>query len=1682
MQKNGEWTEFLKTNIETSFPQHFEYVVHQHPHRLAVRMRNNSMTYNDLNELANRIARAILQKRGRGSEPIAILIGQDVKAIAALLGISKAGKFYIPLDPSFPRERNSYMVNDTQAALIITNHRNAELAEQLSCDSSVIIDVDDIRENAPCGDLNLSVSLDDLFAVVYTSGSTGEPRGVRLTHRQRTHDTMLHSYMAGICASDRLSLLQPAGAVAAEIQLFRALYKGAGLFLYDVRADGIHRLGNWLRDEQITVFHTTPAVFRQLSDLISDRNWLSSLRLIHLSGAPITKADFGAYKEKYLANCKLAFHMGSTEGGAICTAIVNQEFSFPETGAPVGYPYPTKAIVLLDDEWRQVGIGGIGEIAVKSRYLAEGYWRNPDLTAAKFIPDPDGGNDRVYLTGDLGRMLPDGFLLHFGRKDFMVKIRGNRVELGEIEKALLVHPQVKDAAVQIWDRGGDTTLAAYVVPKTGSTPTVSTLREFLAVKLPDYMIPSAFTFLDSLPLTNGKVDRKSLPKPDDARPELTTRYAAPRNEVEKSLVQIWEGVLDVRAIGIHDNFFELGGHSLAAMRVVAEVVKRFQLETPLQFLLQSPTVAEMAVVIAQAQQRKEGVNTADFVLASSPKPLSRNQPLDLSFAQQRLWFLNQLDADSPVYNEPKTLRVRGPLNFASLDKAFQALVARHEVLRTTYRLVDGMPTQVIHAQIRVELVKVDLSGLPITEQEKELQRCLTEKTHRPFKLQKELPVRGVLIRLGKNEHIFLLVTHHIASDGWSSVILLRELAMLYGAFCQGKPSPLKNLPIHYADYAVWQKQWLQGEVLERQLSYWKKQLQGITSLQLPTDRPRPSVLRHNGNTLRFTLSQKLTRELKASSREEGVTLFMTLLAAFQTLLHRYAGQVDISVGVPTAGRSRREMEELVGVFINTLVLRSNLSGNPTFRKLLAQVKRNAIDAYSHQDLPFEKIVRELQLERDLNRNPLFQVMFQLRNYPKGAFSFAELTVEEYEFESGIAKFDLSVGLREENEGLSGAIEYNTELFDRGTIERMVGHYQTMLEGIVADPNQKLSDLPLITEPEKHQLLIEWNDTQTDYPKDKCIHELFEQQVEKTPDAVAVVFEDKRLTYRELNQRSNQLAHYLKKRGVGPEVLVGISLEPSIDLVVGLLAILKAGGAYVPLDPNYPMERLAFMLKDASANLLLTEQKMLGCLPKTGGLTLCLDQEQESIATQSNENPGHRGQCQDLAYVIYTSGSTGIPKGVMIPHRALVNNICAVAEHFAMSSADRRSQFASPSFDVFAAELFTPLSVGACVVLGPKTWFASISEFSRFVRDYSVTVVSLPTAFWHEWVTLLASSEALIPSTLRLVIVGTEEASAEHYKLWKGLGKNRPRWCNAYGPTEATITTTIFDDPCDDAEFQTVPIGRPIGNTQVYLLDAYLNPVPIGVAGELFIGGSGLARGYLNRPDLTAEKFIANPFINGTDQRLYRTGDIGRYREDGTIEFLGRIDDQVKIRGFRIELGEVEAVIGQHPAVDAVAVLVREYQPGNRQLVAYVGSKQQGLAAEHLRSFARQTLPGYMVPVTFVMMRQLPLNPNGKVDRNFLASMLPRDSKTSGNKIGPRNPIEQALVMIWADVLGLKEIGVHDDFFDLGGHSIIAIRLVNRIRQRFSLELPVRLLFELRTIEQMALELQCLRRDGTLENT
>ncbi|MBZ4423348.1 non-ribosomal peptide synthetase, partial [Myxococcus sp. RHSTA-1-4] len=1242
-------------------------------------------------------------------------------------------------------------------------------------------------------------------------------------------------------------------------------------------------------------------------------------------------------------------------------------------------------------------------------------------------------------------------------------------ELGEIESALEALPGVRRAVVLAReDAPGSPRLIAYLVTDAASPIDTASLRTSLLRSLPEYMVPSAFVFLEALPLnTHGKVDRNALPAPGTA-PEAGAGYVAPRTATEEKLAAIWAEVLHLERVSIQEDFFALGGHSLMATQVVSRVRRAFEVELPVRALFEAPTIAALALRVESARPAA-GEQVPPLV------PVPRTGPLPLSFAQQRLWFLDRLQPGSAFYNIPFAVRIDGELHREALTRALQELVRRHEALRTSFHgQEDGEAVQVVHPDVELALPLVDLGEVPESQRDAEARRLAFAEAQKPFDLTRAPLLRATLVRLTEQRHVLLVTVHHIVSDGWSNGILMREVGTLYPAFARGLPSPLPPLALQYADYATWQRGWLKDDALERQVAWWRNQLAGVPhALELPTDRPRPPVQTDHGAAVPVRLGQELTAALHALCEREGVTPFMALLSAFQVLLSRYSGQDDIVVGSPIANRQRTELEGLVGFFVNTLALRGRLAPRMRFRELLAQVKETTLGAYAHQDVPFEKLVDELKPERDLSRSPLFQVMLALQNTPRQpAREGGASTVRPLDVDSGTAKFDLSLLLGDFGDDISGVLEFNTDLFDAETVRRMGGHLVRLLTAVVADASQPLWSLPLLGEEERHHILAGFNDTSREPHTPVLVHRPVEAQAARTPHAVAVSDGTRSLTYAELEARANQMAHHLIELGVPPGGTVGLCLDKSLDMTVAVLATLKAGAAYLPLDPHYPAERLAFMLEDAKAPVVLTQSYLLSALPEDlRSRRVCVDTLTDTLARQPSHAPDRDVPPEAICYFIYTSGSTGRPKGIVMPHGA-VSYLLAWQNPRSVNPSGVTLQFASLNFDVSFQELFSTWWMGGTVLLPTGGLRQDIPALLEFMDRHAVERLFLP------FVALQAMADAVAhgatpPRALVEVVTAGEQlqvtpALVAFFEKLPGCVLE-----NQYGPSEAHVVSAYrLQGP--PSTWPRLPcIGSPLAHTQLYVLDAYAQPCPVGVVGEVYVGGTHLAHGYLDRPDLTAKAFVPNPFSAEPGARLYRTGDAAKWKTDGTLEFLGRLDGQVKVRGFRVELGEVESVLRAAPGVRDTAAVVREVVPGDKRLVAYVvpvaspGGEAPAPDAEDLRAFLQQRLPEYIVPSAFVMLEALPLTPSGKLARNLLPA--PDAASLRGDQpfTLPRTPLEEKLAELFANILRLPQVSVTDSFFEMGGHSLLATQVISRIRSALGVELPLRALFEAPTVAALA---------------
>lgn len=1648
---------FAREEIEQSISRRFESHVDQNARRLAVKSGDQEINYEGLNELANRIAHALLDRRGDSPEPVATFLNPSLMGTAAALGILKAGKIWVPLDPSYPPARVAYMLEHSHAESVLTDSRQLAAIGGITGRSDALLNLDTLSEELPTRNPDLVVSPDALAYIIYTSGSTGQPKGIAQSNRNALHAAYLNINTFCISAEDRLPLLSSYGHISSVNFTLRALLTGASLFPFNVRETGASKLGEWLLDNRITVFSGVPTVFRHFIDNLPEPREFSDIRLIHLGGETVSRRDVDLYKRHFSPRCVFVNNLGSTEVSIYRQFVIDHETTLDNPVVPVGYEIPDKEVLLLDEDGQEVAPGEPGEIVVKSPYLAVEYWRQPEMTRRAFQSDPEDPRRRVFRTGDMARMLPDGCMVSAGRKDSQVKVRGERIEINEIEASLADDSSVRECAVVAWDwKTDEKRLVAYVVPVAGQSVSPMELREAVRRKLPEHMVPSVFLELEKFPLTpNGKIDRRALPEPEASELERATAYVAPRTPTERAIAEVWSEVFEIERIGADDHFLDLGGHSLMATLVTSRLCEIFDVELLARQVFEHPTVASLAGCVENELQKEPDADSVPLV------PVSRDRDLPLSFSQQRLWFLDRFESGSAFYNLVTAVRMSGVIDRSALQKSIDRIVARHESLRTCFMSEEGDPVQVVSEVASLPLLFIDLSAFPADSRDSRALCAIQEEAQRPFDLSRDVMIRATLIRLAENEHALLIVVHHIASDGWSMGILFEELAAFYEAYSTGTPLSLAELPVQYADYSHWQRQRLQGEGLENHLSYWREKLKGARPvLEFPTDRPRPPTRSYSGGRETVVVSSELLTSLQTLCRSERVTLFAALLSTFEILLYRYTGQDDLIVGSPVAGRNRTELESMIGFFVNPLVLRADLSGNPSFRELLARIHALVLDAGAHQDLPFEKLVEELQPTRDLSHSPLFQVMFVLQDARRQDIEIHGVTLSHLLVDRETSAFDLTLFVATTGSGLRVIAEYNSDLFDRSTIRRLLGHYEVLLESIVDNPEQAVGELTLLSRAEEHQLLTEWNATQVEYSRDSALHTLFEAQVERRPSAVAAIYEGQKLTYGELNKRSNQLARYLRKLGVGPDVLVGICMERSLDMLVGLLGVMKAGGAYVPLDPSFPEDRLSFVVSDANVMALLVGERQLGFLRPGNADVICLEHVRDQIDKELSGNLDSSVTAENLAYVIYTSGSTGKPKGVQISHRATVNFLESMQEEPGLHEDDVLLSVTTLSFDISVLELFLPLITGAHTVLVSSEVGADGELLSRALSESGITVMQATPATWR----VLVDSGWEGDRQLKM-LCGGEALSRELADRLLELGGSL--W-NMYGPTETTVWSSVKRIETKEG---LVRIGPPVANTQFYVLDQEMQPVPIGVSGELCIGGDGLARGYLNREELTRERFVENPFDDRAGSRLYKTGDSVRHLPNGDIEFLGRLDFQVKIRGFRIELGEIETWLRQHLGVDQAVVVAREDSSGDQRLVAYVvPSEGQTPSTGELRDYLKERLPQYMTPSLFVMLEELPLTPNGKIDRKALPEpSISVDADRSF--VGARNAVEVELASIWQDVLKSESVGAFDDFFDLGGHSLLAVRVFAQIKKRFGVNLPLQTLFHASTIAALAEEIQ-----------
>ena len=1691
----GPWSRNTPPEPPPPWPLHgfFEAQARTTPEAVAVRgpQGGDQLTYGELLEASGHLANQ-LGARGLGAECIVgLAVERSPRLLVGLFGILRSGAAYLPLDPALPKSRLAFMMEDAALSALVTEpHLMATLPERsiptldpsghpLTAKGREVTAQEFTPETPP-------VRPENAAYMIYTSGSTGRPKGVVVSHENAVG---LVDWARRAFTPEELQTVLAATSLSFDVSLFEWMAPlatgGTVLLVNDLLA-----LTEVPEDAHPTLISAVPSAL--LATLPPELP--NSVRTICLAGEALPPH----LPQKLYAHPQIQRVLnlyGPTEATvyALGWEVPGVAEAPPRPRQPVliGQPIAATHAYILDHHLHPLPPGVPGELYLGGKGIARGYASRPALTAERFLSDPYATTPgaRLYRTGDRARYLTNqGELQFLGRADNQIKLRGFRIELGEIENALSASETIQEAVVSLRkDPTGDPYLAAYIV--SASPVDSAQLSATLAEHLPHYMIPSTFTPLENIPrLPSGKVDRKALPEPTPQESEEVA-HAAPETRHEKLLAGIWQDVLGRSDVGIHHHFFDLGGHSLKATQVVARLRQKEGLDLPVRVVFEAPTIARLAAHLGALEaQRPE-----DW----QPIPRQpRNAPLPLSFAQQRLWFLDQFEsqgntADLPstaAYNMVAGLRLQGRLNTTALYRSFGEIVKRHETLRTTFAKVDGEPRQIISTEATPALMEADLSNLSVEEAEREVARHGRAEATHPFDLARGPLLRLRLLKLGDVEHVLILNLHHIVCDGWSIGILVQELSAFYEAYSQSALPQVPELAVQYADYAAWQRGWLRGEKLRAQIDFWRRQLEGAPKLlELPTDRPRPAFQDYSGGTLGWHLDAATSRGLEALSRRHEATTFMTLLAAFATLLARQARNPDIVLGTPVAGRDREEVEPLIGFFVNTVMMRTRLQEDPAFTDLLPQVRQTALDAFAHQDVPFERLVEDLAPDRNRSYSPLFQVLFILQNLPQSELRLPGLSLRPLEVDAPSAKYDLSFYLQEGEEGLAGHFEYSRALFDPTTILRLGRQYTHVLRALVAHPTTPVSQLPLVSDAERHQLLIDWNDTAATLST-RPIHEVIAQRAGTRGGDTAVSWEDPEtaplthapLTYAQVQNRALRLAHHLRQLGVGVEDRVAVCVERSPEMVAILLGIFHAGAAYVPLDPTHPPKRQAYMMADAQARLLIAggPHRALGDEAEVPVLSFDSTHLPEVSA---NAPPLPPADAERLAYVLYTSGSTGAPKGVQIRHRALLHELENFAETPGMGRDDVVLALATLAFDIHTIELFLPLLLGARIVVASRETARDGARLRRLLEEGEITFVQATPATWQlllaaGWqgpqVKALCGGEAL---TRELA----EQILATGSELW-----------NIYGPTETTVWSSRLRVGPEALVSPLISIGRPLDNMRFLILDRHLEPTPIGVPGELHIGGVGVDRGYLGRPRLTAEVFVPNPFHRANGGRLYKTGDLARFAVSGHIEFLGRRDFQVKIRGFRIELGEIEAVLLEHPSVARVAVVVHD--DSSPQLVAWFvpesdsanpdsanpdsanpDSANPATLPQILRDTLLEALPAYMVPATFMRVEELPLNPNGKIDRGALSRTPPQEASPQNlpQSTAPRDDTELRLATIWQDVLERDNVGVEDDFFALGGHSLLAVRLMDRIHQETAQELPVATLFEHPTIAALARRLR-----------
>ncbi|RAJ29156.1 non-ribosomal peptide synthetase [Pedobacter cryoconitis] len=1611
-----------------------------HPDAIAVIYQDQHLTYKELDEKSNQLGHYLRSAGVKEDTLVPVCIGRSAEMVIGILGILKAGGAYVPIDPEYPQERINFLLTDTRAAILVSSAAHLTKFAQQPDRRIISLDADwqEIAQQAVSPVFN-ELRPDHLCYVIYTSGSTGQPKGVMVAHQNVVNLVYDRQQLLKFDQHDRVAAFTSYTFDPFVEQLFVALLHGAGLVLIpkEVQLD-TQALIVLLNKEQITYILNTPGFLRNVPFDKAPR----SLKTVMVGGERCTTLLAQQWTQAH-PDLKFYVAYGPTECTVTSTIYAYEPEAKHREYLPAGKPAGNQQIHIVDDQGHLLPLGEPGEIYIGGAGVARGYLNREELTAKQFIPDTLGNKSGgfLYKTGDIGRWLADGNIEFIGRKDDQVKVRGYRIELGEIENAVQQSGLVSQAVVIAVEESGNNQLVCYVIPEKVFDK--QALISYLETQLPEYMVPRVFVEMASFPLTaHGKLDKKALPSAA-VKGQLSSNYVAASNELEARLVNIWEELLQVNSIGIHDSFFELGGHSLLAMRVSGYIHKELGVNVPVKSIFQYKNIERLASYIAE--------NIAKGSSHSAIPVYQRKTNVPLSYGQQGLWQIDQLSG-SKQYHMPMYFRLSGTVDADALEQAINEVVNRHEILRTViHQDADDQPFQFVLEKDSWSMDRIN----HIQTGAIKLDDLLSLLSSSVIDLRTDHMLRAHLIRLSEQEQVLVIILHHIAADGWSVSVLIRELVSLYQLNIKDLTTKLPPLPLQYGDYSIWQRaqeerQWGGG------ITYWKHQLEGTSQLELPTDYPRPLIQSTKGAVAVFTLDTELSAALQLLAREQDATLHITMLAAFKVLLHRYSGQDDICVGSVIAGRTRQELEGLIGFFANTLALRSNLGGNPSFLDLLQQVKETAMSAYEYQDVPFERVVEAVGQERDKSRNPLYQVIFTVQNIPEvPEFRLGEAVFTEQKTGRATSQFDLNVSVVARAAGIEISVEYCTDLFKSATIDRMFGNYQQLLASILSKPSQEIDQLPLLRKPELQALLFDFNNTAVAYPHEQTLIDLFSWQVAQTPDAVALVYLGQSLTYKELDEQSNQLGHYLRSAGVREDTLVPVCISRSVDMMIGILGILKSGGAYVPIDSEYPQERIDYILSDTKAGIVVSSEANKSLL--TSVRVISLDGERELIAQEPASAVPTALRPAHLCYVMYTSGSTGQPKGVLVTH-SNVTSLISGADYIKLSSRDVLLSAGSASFDATTFEYWSMLLNGGRLVFCPASSLLDNSLFKEVLQDNKITVMW----FTAGWFNLLVDVDIDLFEGLSAIMVGGEKLSAAHIRRFREFYPDKTI-INGYGPTENT-TFSICYTIQEVSSSGNIPLGRPLNNRQAYVLDNFAQPVPIGVAGEIYVGGAGVARGYLNQQELTSARFIKDPFVIGN--RLYKTGDIGRWLASGNLEFIGRMDDQVKIRGYRIELGEIESAIQQSGLVGQCVVLAPADESGQKRLVGYVIANEQGFDRDGLVAYLEARLPDYMVPHVFITLEVFPLTANGKLDKKALPDantiqLIRADAEDSLTET------EQKVKEIWAMSLEIEELGIHDDFFKLGGDSIIAIGVISRLRKAFNDTIRLYDLYECSTISRLS---------------